>query len=188
VHNVRWLGCFWSTLNFSRFFAIPRQTALHGWSTGVFRVGRSSLQRAAPAFDVVWRMSALDALAFLLLLLFLPFLLLPSRSASPFLCSFLSYPRFVLAFSLPLVHSTILPSRFIPLSRTRENPVWRTRLSLPSGAPTENWKHPIGPRYRCGHDKKIRAAAPRWNRKICRSVVDPRGTVTRSGSMRFADP
>lgn len=77
---------FFSRFNllFRIFFLIPGlffllfslSRGLHGRSTGVFRVGRSRLQRAAAAFDVVWRMSALDAL--LSSLLFLPSH--PSRS------------------------------------------------------------------------------------------------------------
>lgn len=46
----------------------------------------------------------------------------------------------------------------------------------------------------CGHDKKVRAAAPLRVApsepacKICRSVVDPRGTVMQLGFMHFVNP
>lgn len=149
-------------LIFPDFFAIPSQTALHGWSTGVFRVGRSSFQRAAPAFDVVWRMSALDALAFLLLLL----LLLPLVSSAPTplhpfsVLFFLSYSFAHTSLFLPF-HSAILrcgSSRF--LVQERES---RMTDSVESFFKSANRKLETSDRAATGygHDKKVCAAAPR---------------------------
>lgn len=129
-------------------------------------------------------MSALDALALLLFLLPPSLPVCPSPRVSMLL--FLSRFALVSPFLPSILRSLRRGSSFALLAQERESRMTDSVEALSSGAPTENWKHPIGPLCR-GRTIKRYAPPSEPACKICRSVVDPRGTVTRSGSMHLAD-